>query len=310
MKSYLQFAALVLGMLVVLAGCDIAEQAITEARQAKSDSSASPLQAGDTVKVASFNIQVFGDSKSKKQDVMEILAEIMKRFDVIAVQELRTKNDQQVLGQLVDLVNADGREYSYIAGPRLGRSSSKEQYVFVYNTRRIVPDLQSAYTVHDPQDLMHREPLVVRFRVNSNDSQAFQFTLVNIHTDPDETKQELDALGDVFLSVRRGPARDDDIILLGDLNVNHKKLGRLGTIPNIMVTVEGQATNTRKSKSYDNIVFDATTTREFTGRAGVMDLMTEYNHNKKQELRVSDHMPVWAEFSAKEDVARLATIPE
>ena len=63
----------------------------------------------------------------------------------------------------------------------------------------------SIYTVADPQDLLHREPLVATFRVRGVPShEAFQFKLVNIHTDPDETKTELDALGDVFVVLRGG----------------------------------------------------------------------------------------------------------
>ena len=41
---------------------------------------------GDTISIASFNIQVFGQSKLKKADAMEVLAQIVRRFDVIAIQ--------------------------------------------------------------------------------------------------------------------------------------------------------------------------------------------------------------------------------
>jgi deoxyribonuclease-1-like protein len=51
---------------------------------------------------------------------------------------------------------------------------------------------------------------------------------------------------------------------------------------------------------YDNLVFDSRATSEFTGRSGVLDLMVEYGLSKEQALEVSDHFPVWAEFSAFE----------
>jgi hypothetical protein len=51
-----------------------------------------PLTAteGDTIKVASFNIQVFGTSKLGKPEVMDVLAKVVRRFDVVAIQEVRS----------------------------------------------------------------------------------------------------------------------------------------------------------------------------------------------------------------------------
>ena len=59
-------------------------------------------------------------------------------------------------------------------------------------------------------------------------------------------------------------------------------------------------TNTRRTKSYDNILLDARNTTEYTGRSGVFDLMAEFGLTTEQALEVSDHMPVWAEFSVFE----------
>ena len=100
------------------------------------------------------------------------------------------------------------------------------------------------------------------------------------------------------------------MILLGDLNVDINHLGALGRLPGITCTVRGEPTNTRGTKSYDNIVFDTRYTTEFTGRCGVMNLMTEFGLSKDQAISVSDHMPVWATFSPYEANASLATRPE
>ena len=43
----------------------------------------------DTIKIASFNIQIFGQSKSSKQEVMDILVQIIRDFDIVAIQEIR-----------------------------------------------------------------------------------------------------------------------------------------------------------------------------------------------------------------------------
>ncbi|MBI2807570.1 MAG: endonuclease/exonuclease/phosphatase family protein [Planctomycetes bacterium] len=256
--------------------------------------------AGDTIKIASFNIQVFGASKIKKPNVMDVLAKVVRRFDVVAIQEVRATSDD-ILPTFVKKINETGARYEFVIGPRLGRTNSKEQYAYVFNAAKIDLVADSVYTVPDPQDLLHREPLVARFRVAGLPvSQAFSFSLVNIHTDPDETKTEMDALADVFAGVQNNGSGEDDVILLGDLNVNDKKLGRLGRLPDISNAIVGLMTNTRKTKMYDNIIFNRRATVEYTGRFGVVDLMADYNLTMKQALDVSDHLPIWAEFSVWE----------
>jgi endonuclease/exonuclease/phosphatase family metal-dependent hydrolase len=267
---------------------------------------------GETIKIASFNIQVFGTSKSAKPHVMNVLAQVIRRFDVVAIQEVRAKDDG-VVPNFVKLINAHGARYDFVIGPRLGRTSSKEQYVFIYDTDRIELDSHSVHTLDDPQDLLHREPLVASFRVRGpSPGQAFTFTLVNIHTDPDETDTELDALADAFVAVQRQNIAEDDVILLGDLNVDEHHLGRLGLLPNISWAISGLKTNTRQTKSYDNLVFDSIATIEYTDNSGVLDLMSEFNLSVDEALEVSDHLPVWAEFSVYENdlPAHMATRPQ
>lgn len=262
---------------------------------------AAPLM--QTIKIATFNIQVFGISKLQKTPVMQILADVVRRFDVVAIQEVRSTDDT-VVPQFASLVNATGARYEFVIGPRLGRTNSKEQYAILFDASRIEIDPVSVYTVPDPQDLLHREPLVARFRPRGvPPNQAFTFSLVNIHTDPDETNGELDALGNVFVGVQQNGTGEDDVILLGDLNVDEYHLGNLGRLPGIGYVVSGVPTNTRRDKTYDNIVFDRRTTVEYTGRWGVLDLMEVFHLTEAQALEVSDHMPVWAEFSAYEGIA-------
>ena len=54
------------------------------------------------------------------------------------------------------------------------------------------------------------------------------------------------------------------------------------------------------TKQYDNIVFHSQATREFIGRGGVDDFLREHNLSMEEALEVSDHLPVWAEFSVYE----------
>jgi hypothetical protein len=75
----------------------------------------------------------------------------------------------------------------------------------------------------------------------------------------------------------------------------------LGNLPNVGCAILDLMTNTRKTRMYDNIVFHREATREYTGRYGVLDLMSFYGLSEAQALEVSDHLPVWAEFSIYEN---------
>jgi len=256
---------------------------------------------GDTIRIASFNLQVFGETKLARPDVTRILAQIVRHFDVVAVQEIRAKS-QDVLPRFLELVNAEGAHYDFVIGPRLGRTSSKEQYAFIYDASSIECDRESVYTVDDPDDLLHREPLVAGFRVRGPPtSEAFTFTLIDIHTDPDEIKIELNVLDDVFRAVRNDGRGEDDVILMGDLNADDHHLGELGQMGYLTWAISGVATNTRGTKLYDNILFDTRATTEYTGRSGVVDVLREFNLSMQQALAVSDHLPIWAEFTVRED---------
>lgn len=255
---------------------------------------------GPTIRIGSYNIQVFGKAKAAKREVMYTLAEIVRQFDVVAVQEIRTQDDYHI-PNFVKLVNSGGRSYDHITGPRIGNTSSTEQYAFLFDTQTIEADFQSVYTVGDPDNLLHREPLVARFRTRGvHPDEAFTFTLVNIHTDPHDTDRELDAMAEVYRVVRRSGGDEDDVIVLGDLNVDDRNLGRLGQIPGVYPLIRGVYTNTRQSKLYDNIVIHQPSTTEYAGRSGVFDVMRQFNLTGDQALTVSDHFPVWAEFSVYE----------
>ncbi|MCO8120109.1 endonuclease/exonuclease/phosphatase family protein [Stieleria sp. TO1_6] len=246
--------------------------------------------------IASYNIQVLGQSKMSKPDVVNVLAHVIRQFDIVAIQEVRAKDDN-VIPDLVAAVNANGGQYNYLVGPRLGRTVSTEQYAFVFDTSRVEYDPSAVGTISDPTDLLHREPYAARFRARTNSPQhAFTFWMVNTHTDPDEVPEEVAALADVFKIMQTARADEDDVILLGDLNASESQLGPLGQVPGISWAVHGVMTNTRQTKAYDNILFHAQSTAEFTGRWGVYDLQRILGLSADDALKVSDHYPVWAEF--------------
>ncbi len=262
-----------------------------------------PLKAQETLLIASFNIQTFGESKMNDRWVMERLAEVIRRFDIVAIQEIRSK-DQGLIPTLLNYVNATGSRYDYLLGPRLGDTVSKEQYAYVYDAARLITSEQCSYTLNDDINLIHREPLVARFVARTGrTTQPWTFSLVNLHTDPDVAQREVDAMGGIMREIRNfefSSGQEDDVLLLGDLNAGPTKFGQLQSQASLVPVIGNEPTNVRGTEIYDNILLDTTTTAEFTGNAGVLRLTEFFNLTVNEALRLSDHNPVWAEFLVEE----------
>ncbi|MBR6011939.1 MAG: endonuclease/exonuclease/phosphatase family protein, partial [Methanomicrobium sp.] len=167
----------------------------------------------DLLKIGSFNIQVFGQSKSAKTDVMNVLADIIRTYDIIAVQEIRDSSGT-ALDNLLRQVNSDGSSYAYLVSERLGRTSSKEQYAYVYNTRTVSP-IGSAFTYPQTSDIFHRTPYIASFKSNAG---IFNATFAVIHTDPDDAANEIKSLYEVAEYAKGVLPADEPVIVMGDYN--------------------------------------------------------------------------------------------
>lgn len=260
-----------------------------------------PLSPGETIRIATFNIQVLGDAKIAKPHVVEKLALICGQFDVVAIQELRSKDGEAVIQKLTQAIQQKtGRNMAYLIGERLGDTSSKEQYVFLYDQASILCDVEQVYTVQDPDRLLHRPPLVALFRARKPaPHEAFTFILVNIHTDPDAAQSETDAMQLVLDAVLHDGRNEDDVILLGDFNTSNQRLGRLGKVRGLRDAIGNEPTTPSGSKQYDHIFFLDFAAKEFI-RGGVFDTVRQFNLSLEEALEISDHLPVWAEFSIYE----------
>lgn len=260
-----------------------------------------PARTTSTIIIGSFNMQRLGPSKLADPWVMERFAEIIRQYDVIALEEI-TSSDQRTLPILVQEVNRNGGHYSYTISPRIGRGATGyyEQYGYVFDTSRIQSSSEVCYVVADEADVLHREPFCGRFQTIVPGAQPFSFTLINMHTDPDEISHELDVLADVYRSVRQYEYPEDDVMLLGDLNAPPSGLRSLGQIPDLIPIIQNVFTNTVQTKTLDNIMVDRVHTREFTGRAGIINLEKMFGLQTKDAGRISDHVPIWAEFTITE----------
>ena len=263
-----------------------------------SQSKATPQR--NSIRVATFNFDPLDHRKLGKRHVTHYLVELIQRFDLVAVQNIQSPN-LGVLVELVEQVNAGGRKYDFAAAEDAGFGPIDQYSAFLFDRATVQIDRSTVYQVEDPTGLLRRRPLVASFQVQGPDpAEAFTFTLINVHNDANRAVSELDVLDDAFRAVRDDGRGEDDVILLGDLGADDQNLGQLGQIPHIICGVSGTPSTLRTSRLVDNLLFDRRATAEFTGRSGVMDLMREFNLTTQEALEISDHFPVWAEFSAYE----------
>lgn len=256
----------------------------------------------NTISIAAFNIQVFGKTKAGKPDVMDILSKTIRNFDIVAIQEIRDISET-ALPKLLEAVNSDNSTYEYIVSARLGRTSYKEQYAYIYNTQAV--ELAGTPYVYPEStgDLFHREPYIARFRILDNNR---TFVLIAVHTDPDEATQEIEALPSVIESAKATFTGETDFILLGDLNADCKYFDEddkhsLLRNSKYFWAIGNSADTTTKSTdcAYDRIIFTSAVEPYFTGDSGVFRFDTEYGLTYEETVAVSDHYPVYAVFYNK-----------
>jgi hypothetical protein len=260
---------------------------------------AAPLR--PAIRMATFDLDGLDDNRLANSKVCESLVRVLSRFDVVALQHIRSAN-RGVLMRLKDQINVTGRCFDFVTCPTLDRNPAEIYNAILFDATTVEVDHQTVHSVDAPPGTFRVLPLVAQFRVRGPPpSEAFTFMLVNVLVDPRRGPQERDSLADVFRAARDSGNGEDDIIMLGDLDADPKNLGRLGDVPGLVPAVIGIPTTTRGTGLADNILFDRRATVEYTGRSGVLDLIHELDLTPQEALEVSEHMPVWAEFSSYEN---------
>jgi len=249
-----------------------------------------------SITIASWNLKNIGQSKFNDPERINIIIDVLKRYDIIAIQEVKDIS-LQLPQLLVAKMNEDGRNYNVIVSKRVGRNVF-EQYLFVFDHDKIDAITNTSGYGIEPNDEFAREPFYTMFR-----SGNFDFYLMTIHTDPDDVDIEIPALKEAYLELQNITPNENDIILLGDLNGKAPGVGAgsyitmdtIAQIPNIVFTIN-EETNTRGGKAYDNIIFQNNFTKEYSDSSGVNAFWLPYELNEDQGFSISDHKLVWATF--------------
>lgn len=248
------------------------------------------------ISIASWNLKNFGKTKLKDQDRINIIISVLKKYDIIAIQEVQDKS-LLLPKKLIEKINATGENYNVVSSKRLGRTK-KEQYLFVYDDDVVdfIPNT-IGYGI-EPNNEYSREPFYANFRAGN-----FDFYLMTIHTDPDDVDVEIPMLKLSYLDLQDQTSEENDIILLGDFNAkapgvtagSYITMNSIAGISDIFFTIMDE-TNTRGGRAYDNIIFQSNYTTEYSGASGVYTFWTDYGLTEDEGFKISDHKLVWAKF--------------
>ncbi|KAM9261827.1 deoxyribonuclease-1-like 2 [Cariama cristata] len=263
-----------------------------------------PYPATARLRIGAFNIQAFGDTKMSNEGVAGIIVSILRRYDVVLVQEVRD-SDLSAVTQLMEQLNSVSTSlYDYeISGP-LGRDNYKEMYLFIYRTD--VVSVVDTYQYEDPQDVFSREPFILRVSVPR--SKAEEFVLVPLHSAPHDAVTEIDALYDVYLAIV-SKWGTDNIMFLGDFNADCAYVQpsdwsaiRLRT-SDIFKWLLPDGTDTTVGKSdcaYDRIVVCGAKLKRsiVPNSAAIYNFQRAFQLEQEEALAVSDHYPVEVKLTA------------
>jgi endonuclease/exonuclease/phosphatase family metal-dependent hydrolase len=275
--------------------------------------------------VATWNIRSFSSifpawaenpsSPKRNLRAMACIAEIVRRFDLVAVQEVR--RDSSGLRMLMeDFLGPDwGLVLSDVTA---GEAGNSERLAFIFDRRRLQTSGLAGELVLPPNEMGNpqiqfaRTPYLVGFRANGQ-----RFCLLTAHIDyghgPEERLPEIHSLasftaGEIRDRATTPGSEEQNLIVLGDFNIERRGdnplfnafvSGGLMVPPQII----GLSTTYSRTepKHYDQIgwFMDENFQLKYTERAGTVDFTGAVFQEISPFLmsfRLSDHFPLWVEF--------------
>ena len=240
-----------------------------------------------TLRLATWNIREFDSPSygSRTSDAMYHIAEIVSRFDLVAVQEVHRD-----LKALHALLRHLGWQWRYLVTDTTeGTRGNNERLAFLYDTRKVrftglagelvIPDIKRGGKVIHPQQVA-RTPFTAGFQ-----SGWVEFQLATVHILYGDDKAldprrlaEIKVVAE-FLADRANDSRSasPNLVILGDFNIYARTDATLAaltdagwTIPKPLLEIPGS--NVAQDKFYDQIAVQSRA-HQFhpAGPAGVLD---------------------------------------
>lgn len=165
--------------------------------------------------IISWNIQNLGKTKAADDATMNYICNKVKKYDIIAVQEVSTSEfGSQAVAKLDDLLDRTGTSWDYIVSdPTTGAGS--ERYAYLWKKNRV--SLKSSGLEKYLQDSINREPFRATFIWKSN-----EWSLFNLHLVPTDKHPQIEAKK-LALICSKYPGKR--FLLMGDMNLSQSDKG-------------------------------------------------------------------------------------
>ncbi len=263
-----------------------------------------PRQVDVNLVIATWNIEQFSNRHSER--ALQYIADICERFDVIALQEVKT--DLRGLQRLQSKLPGN---YRILVSDPTGNS---ERFAFLYDKRTVIPTglvCEIGFNVsaksHKGYQL-HRMPYCASFRAG-----RFDFVMASAHIYYGKTKaeraereKEISQLAK-FIARRakteRNKVFDRDFFVVGDFNIEEEGDAFFNALVKekfvMPAKLKSLKTNYRRDKTYDKIVWWDRKSFVPTGKLNVVpfgDVLFQEMGKEGAEKEISDHLPLWAEF--------------
>lgn len=258
------------------------------------------------LRVGAYNLKNFGTTKAENTFVMNHLVQVLARYDIALLQEIRNK-DQLAIFQLKEALEAyTGTRYSIIISEPIGRSSYKEQYAYLFNPSKV--ELLDFYVYEDGaepfEDTFSREPFIAHFKDKASKT---RFATIGAHIAPSFVAQELDEMIKVYQDINK-KWRQNEVILMGDLNADCRYLDEseennllLHQDPRFEWQINRGVDSTTELNTF--CAYDRIITTGKLGQAvvasqtGIYNLMEIFNLDEATANSISDHFPIEITFS-------------
>jgi endonuclease/exonuclease/phosphatase family metal-dependent hydrolase len=258
-------------------------------------SSAGEVVEGPHVRVVTWNLANFGRTKDDQE--IAVAAEVLRDFDLVAVQEVVTSPPgAQAIGKLDDALDRTGFAWDYRISPRTS-GDGPERYAFLWKPSR-VRLLGRAWLEASLAGPIDREPYLARFEHRATGQRVL---VASLHAVP-RSKNPAREIALLDRLHRRYEA--DHVLLLGDFNLDEDDaafdaLRRLG----YRAVLDDQPTSLRRKRDpgpaghlaseYDNVFVETGPLR--AARAGVLDFTPRFA-SLREARSLSDHLPVFVDL--------------
>lgn len=246
------------------------------------------------VKLLSWNLENFG--KSKSDSTITYIANTIKNYDVIAIQEVVAGyGGTQAIAKLSEELNRKGSKWDYVVSePTTSSAYKTERYAFLWKTAKLKlvnkPWLEEKYNLE-----IDREPFYATFTSNNK-----LFTLVNFHAITKRKQPETEIKFFKFLP-NQYPTLN--LVFVGDFNCpqSHtvfnplKKMGYESVFKNQKTSLKKECElDDCLASEFDNIWYNSKKVRIL--KSDVVSFYNDFSTLKEARV-ISDHIPITAKFT-------------